>query len=110
MTVESTLCRALNIRFIDARGLVTEAKLNMGIIGYYDETLHDQLLDEARRLYEELDEDRRVQLGVLKSELDGIKIQRNSSRSGSIQSSNGDDSISSSSSRRFSLWSKRRSV
>jgi hypothetical protein len=75
MPVESTLCRVLNIRFIDARGLVTEAKLNMGILGYHDETLEESLVAEATRLYEELDDDRKDELRLLKSELDGIKIQ-----------------------------------
>jgi hypothetical protein len=105
MPVESALCRALNIRFIDARGLVTA--LNMDILGYHDETLEESLVAEATRLYEELDDDRKDELRILRSELDGIRIQRNFSMAsvGSTRSSNADYSVTG---RRPSFWFNRR--
>ena len=37
MSVESFLSRELEIRFIDARAIATEAKLNLGVEGYVDD-------------------------------------------------------------------------
>jgi hypothetical protein len=81
----------------------------MGILGYHDETLEESLVAEATRLYEELDDDRKDELRLFKSEIDGIKIQRNCSTSsvGSTTSSNADNSVTG---MRRLFWFNRRSL
>ena len=56
MSVESTLTRELDIRFIDARVLTTEAKLNLGIEGYPSLEQTSELIAEATRIFEERDD------------------------------------------------------
>ena len=55
-SVESLLCRELNIRFIDARAIVTEAKLNLDIHGYVstaNQTVFNKLVEESIKVYNE---------------------------------------------------------
>lgn len=50
--IEATLSRELNIRFIDARELGSQAKLNLGIIGYAaDQGTKDLLIQESIRIF-----------------------------------------------------------
>ena len=43
LSVESLLTRELNLRFIDARMLVTEARITLGIEGYPDRDQVDEV-------------------------------------------------------------------
>ena len=51
MTVESTLQQELSICYIDARNLVTSAKLNLGIFGYANTEQNEMLIQEAQRIF-----------------------------------------------------------
>jgi hypothetical protein len=51
MTVEAYLTRELQIRFIDARNLTTEAKLNLGITGYVSELQSQSVIDESMAVF-----------------------------------------------------------
>jgi hypothetical protein len=53
MSIESLLTRELDIRFIDARFIVTEAKLNLGMQGYTHPGQRQDLHREALRIFEE---------------------------------------------------------
>ena len=53
MTIETILTRELNIRFIDARELGCQAKLNLGIVGYAaDQQTKSMLVQEAIRIFQ----------------------------------------------------------
>jgi hypothetical protein len=52
MSIESTLTRELGIRFIDARGLVTEAKAKRGMTGYTCKEHETMVMEEAIQLFE----------------------------------------------------------
>ena len=56
--IESFLTREFEIRFIDARVLATEARLNLGIKGYVAKDQEQAVIDEAIRIF---DEERREQ-------------------------------------------------
>ena len=56
--IESFLTREFEIRFIDARVLATEARLNLGIKGYIAKDQEQAVIDEAIRIF---DEERREQ-------------------------------------------------
>eukprot|EP00538_Stauroneis_constricta_P014293 CAMPEP_0119551006 /NCGR_PEP_ID=MMETSP1352-20130426/4410_1 /TAXON_ID=265584 /ORGANISM="Stauroneis constricta, Strain CCMP1120" /LENGTH=125 /DNA_ID=CAMNT_0007597011 /DNA_START=96 /DNA_END=473 /DNA_ORIENTATION=+ len=51
MTIEAIITRALEVRFIDARTLATEAKLNLNITGYPSKEQEQQILREAISLF-----------------------------------------------------------
>lgn len=52
IVVESVLRRQLGITFIDARSMVTKAKLNLNILGYPSEEERDLIIEEALRIYD----------------------------------------------------------
>jgi len=52
MSIESHLSRKLDIRFVDARSIAVEARVNLGIEGYPDAQATEGILDEAMRLFE----------------------------------------------------------
>ena len=79
MSVESTLTRELDIRFIDARSIATEAKLNLGIDGYYGEEQRVAIVDEALRIFnEERPTSQKATMKVLNLKLSAIKAQGSS--------------------------------
>ena len=53
IVVESILSRKLGITFIDARSIVTKAKLNLGLFGYPSIEERSCLIDESLRIYDE---------------------------------------------------------
>ena len=75
MSIESTLTRELEIRFIDARAIATEAKLNLGIEGYVSS--QDQqvaIQEEALRIFtQDKSERERMGMRILSSRLNSIK-------------------------------------
>jgi hypothetical protein len=74
MTIEATLTRELNIRFIDARALATEAKLNLGVQGYPSQQQDEELIGEAMSIFLQRPREARMELCNLKSDLDAVKI------------------------------------
>lgn len=50
-SVESYLTRELDLRFIDARNLATEARRNLGIVGYPSRSQARQVRQEALHIY-----------------------------------------------------------
>jgi hypothetical protein len=73
MPIESTLTRELEIRFIDARAIATEAKLNLGIEGYPGCDQEDLLLGEAIAIFHSRPGDVKNVMRRLKSDLDAVK-------------------------------------
>jgi hypothetical protein len=53
MSVEAYLTRELDIRFIDARSMVNEAKISLGIQGYPTLKQNIQVQREAIKIFEE---------------------------------------------------------
>jgi hypothetical protein len=51
MTIEGALTHDLDIRFIDARMLALEAKVNLGVEGYHGAEQHEQILEEALKIF-----------------------------------------------------------
>ena len=82
MSVESILTRQLNIRFIDARALCTEAKLSLGVEGYHSEDQEGPLINEAIRLFTERPAHVKAAMTRLRSDLDAIKNPPRRSHSG----------------------------
>jgi hypothetical protein len=77
MSVESFLSRELNVRFIDARMFVTEAKLALGVEGYYGEEQEAGLIKEAMRIFEKLPLEEKVAMRRLRKSLDFVKRRSN---------------------------------
>ena len=89
MSVESIITRELDIRFIDARSLTTEAKLNLGIEGYVaNDEQRDALVAEATRIFqEERPTGQKAAMKVLNSRLNAIKSSSDHSSAFSCASS-----------------------
>lgn len=51
MTIESILERELSICYIDARNILTTAKLNLGIYGYESPGQREALIQEAQKIF-----------------------------------------------------------
>ena len=82
MSIESMLTRELEIRFIDARCIATEAKLNLGIDGYPSEDQLHQIQTEAIRIFvQEKTERERMGMRILNTRLNSIKSSSSSSSS-----------------------------
>jgi len=77
-TVESFLTRKLDVRFIDARVIATEARLSLGIQGYPTRDQLGDLRTEAIRIFcsKSIDEQRALQ--QLNIELESIKVPNDS--------------------------------
>ena len=82
MSVESHLTRQLNIRFIDARELCTEAKLSLGIEGYHCEDQEELLIEMAVRIFTQRPPHVRAAMAHLRYDLDTIKNPPRRSHSG----------------------------
>jgi hypothetical protein len=115
MSVESYLTRELDIRFIDARSIVNEAKVSLGIVGYPLKDQEKLLKQEAIKIYGGHNVDVQTHMRRLKGDLDAVKIPAGSPPSHSIvldASSNessydsfGEEGTSCKQShRRFSMW------
>jgi hypothetical protein len=53
MTIESILCAKLGIRFVDARNLSVQAKLNLGLSGYAGKDQEGMIFHEAVKIFAE---------------------------------------------------------
>ena len=74
MTVEASLTRELDIRFIDARVLATEAKLNLGLTCYPGKAQERLITREAIRIFrEERPEQFKTILRQQKADLESAK-------------------------------------
>ena len=72
--VESSVSRELEIRFIDAKAIVTDAKLNLGIAGYPSERQARHIQREAFRIFvEEKSETERMHMRLLHNKLNQVK-------------------------------------
>jgi hypothetical protein len=74
MSLEATLTRELNIRFIDARAFATEAKIQLGVEGYPTKAQEEALIAEAMYIFYVRPKEVRDSLVVLKSDLDAVKL------------------------------------
>ena len=83
MSVESKLSRELGIRFIDARSIVTEAKLNVGIEGYYSDDQEMLILQESLNIFQRTPNTHKIAMKELQSRLTATKNKKISG-SGSI--------------------------
>ena len=74
MSVESIITRELDIRFIDARAIATEAKLNLGIDGYVsNQDQRDAVVNEAMKIFQQRPQSQKATMKVLNSRLNAIK-------------------------------------
>lgn len=101
-SVESFLTRELDLRFIDARNLATEARLSLGIQGYPDRDQVSELRREAIRIYQSKTYVERRSLQQLNMDLESIKIPAGSSASStfSVDEESMESSVTSESRRR----------
>lgn len=72
MPVEAHLTRQLDIRFIDARTLCTEAKVSLGVEGYPTEDQEGMLIQEAVQIFERRPNEAKTTMRRLKSSLDAV--------------------------------------
>jgi hypothetical protein len=93
MTVESFLTRDLQVRFIDARNLATEAKLKLGITGYPSEEQTQPIIDEAISLFNAKPEEVKVVMRQLNASLKTVtsaeRLTRNCSSSDNLKNKGG---------------------
>ncbi len=111
MTVESFLTRELDIRFIDARNIVTEAKITLGVNGYPSKDQERQLREEAIKIFQQRPGEAQTTMRRLSADLEAIKIPAGSQSSRvSTATSNDEDSFASEevSSRGRKMWPLRR--
>ena len=109
-SVESIISNQLNIRFIDAHIIATEAKLNLGFHGYTDD--YETILQEAIRIIQdECTTSDKIAMKVLHDNLRTIlKHQKHSSCDESLEAattttrSSGYDSVEESSRKRKSFF------
>ena len=73
MTIEAALTRTLEIRFIDARAIANEAKLNLGISGYPSRDQQAMLVEEAIRIFEQWPDQLKEDMRRLRDHLDACK-------------------------------------
>ena len=77
-SVESFLTRALDVRFVDARSMVTEARLGLGIDGYPTQDQLCELREEALRIFHSKTEHDRRSMLRQNSDLEAAKISQGS--------------------------------
>ena len=84
MGVESKISRALDIRFIDARAIATEAKLSLGIEGYHESSRDDDIIQAAMKMYNEnYTQDHKNRMSIQHQHLERIKERQRGSCSSS---------------------------
>jgi ubiquinone biosynthesis protein UbiJ len=69
MSIEGFLTRELDIRFIDARSVVNEAKINTGITGYLTEEQALKVQKEAIEIFKGQSDEVKRTMRRLKEEL-----------------------------------------
>ena len=73
--VETAICNECNIRFIDARTMITEAKLNLGIEGYHDESQSQRVIDEAKKIFFSKPEDYQTKMQLRNVTMEKLRQQ-----------------------------------
>ena len=73
MSVESIITRELDIRFIDARHMVAEAKMKMGIQGYPTEQQKAALKNEVIKIFRQCPLQEQVAMVRMSTELESLK-------------------------------------
>jgi hypothetical protein len=73
MSIEGSLTRTLDIRFIDARFIVNEAKVNMGIAGYPTEEQALKVQNEAIKIFKGQSDEVKRTMRRLKGDLEEVK-------------------------------------
>eukprot|EP00934_Nitzschia_sp_Nitz4_P008983 Nitzschia sp. Nitz4//scaffold32_size149145//111913//112227//NITZ4_002895-RA/size149145-processed-gene-0.100-mRNA-1//1//CDS//3329548117//8973//frame0 len=74
MSAESILSRELDIRFIDARNLINEAKVSLDVFGYIDEGNQVNVLEKASELFRAMDHSEQLRMKQASWELRSIKM------------------------------------
>lgn len=90
LSLESILTRELDLRFIDARTIATEARLSLGIQGYPTQDQISDIRDEAIRIYRSKPMQEQRTLQEMNMELETIKTPAMRSLSVASTSSNSD--------------------
>lgn len=96
-SIESLLTRELDVRFIDARAIATEARVSLGIQGYPSPDQLCQVRDEALRIYRSKSIQEQHTLQRLNMDLEAVKIPAGSSRRSSRTASSSSEELSTSS-------------
>ena len=78
MPLESQLTRDLDIRFIDARRLVAEARVNLNLSGYIGPEQESLVLQEARRVFAGQTSKTRKNLQRSNWEMEQVKLMNGS--------------------------------
>ena len=91
MPVEAYLTRQLNIRFIDARTLCTEAKVSLGVEGYPTDDQEVMLIQEAIQIFARRPNETKTTMRRLKSNLDAITSPAGSASIKTCESSDSED-------------------
>eukprot|EP00934_Nitzschia_sp_Nitz4_P001130 Nitzschia sp. Nitz4//scaffold137_size62074//35538//35897//NITZ4_006419-RA/size62074-processed-gene-0.91-mRNA-1//-1//CDS//3329535712//1130//frame0 len=84
-TVESFLTRELDVRFIDARHITSEAKLSLGIHGYPTQEQMEFIKEEAVRIFNSLPASDQYALRKLNYDLETSKSPASSIVGGSSE-------------------------
>ena len=91
--VESLLTRELDLRFIDARALATEARISLGVEGYPSRDQFDDLRREANRIFEAKPIGEQRALQKLNMDFEAIKFPAGSVASASSSVDGSGDSM-----------------
>ena len=91
MPVEAYLTRQLNIRFIDARTLCTEAKVSLGVEGYPTDDQEVMLIQEAIQIFARRPNETKTTMRRLKLNLDAITSPAGSASFKTCESSDSED-------------------
>eukprot|EP00339_Tiarina_fusa_P027815 CAMPEP_0117061620 /NCGR_PEP_ID=MMETSP0472-20121206/42898_1 /TAXON_ID=693140 ORGANISM="Tiarina fusus, Strain LIS" /NCGR_SAMPLE_ID=MMETSP0472 /ASSEMBLY_ACC=CAM_ASM_000603 /LENGTH=145 /DNA_ID=CAMNT_0004780367 /DNA_START=125 /DNA_END=560 /DNA_ORIENTATION=+ len=88
MTVEHSITRELNIRFIDARSIATQARINLGYYGYPNKDEEQIIREEACRIFQsDFSEDDRYAMSQSRTDLEAAKMDGQTKRGESSSSS-----------------------
>ena len=91
-TIESFLTRELDVRFIDARFIATEARISLGIEGYPTRDQVELLREEGIRIFRNKSPEEQRALQKLNLDLEAVKMPAGS-MSRSVSSSSDLNSI-----------------
>jgi hypothetical protein len=108
MSIEGSLTRHLDIRFIDARMLALEAKVNLGVEGYHWPKQQEQIREEALKIFASRPDEVRITMLNLNANLEAAKKRERSNSNAESEATNSSTDSSTSSvksrSRKFNLW------
>lgn len=93
-SIESILTRELDLRFIDARNIATEARIALGIEGYPSKDHINLIRDEAVRIFQRKSLDERRNMQRMNSDFEAMKIPAGSRSPTMMEGSSSMDSTS----------------